>query len=441
MPRASAAVLALLLTATALVASTGQAHADPEPPGDQPLPGYTISNPPLAPIVVDGHETSVRQGVREHAAYILEVPEHWNGELVMWAHGYRGNSYELYPETPGFELRRTFLEQGYAWAASSYSTNGYDVGAGVRSTQDLATYATSVLPHRATRTYVTGVSMGGHVIARSLEQYPGLYDGALPMCGQLGDVELFDYFLDYNLAAQTLARHDAYPYPADYQDVDVPLIKDRLGLDGALTPEGEQLRALTIERSGGQRPGVEAAFELWKDYLFTFGLADDGGTLGFNIGRVASNRDSVYTPNTPVDLDAEIERADAADPAARNSRRLNEPSRIAGRPTAPVVSLHNLGDIFVPYSLEQSYARKAARHHRSDLLVQRGIRSADHCEFSPAEASAAWNDLVDWVEHGDRPAGDDVLDPAAVADADHGCAFTDAAAYGTGTRGLYEPCP
>ena len=441
MTRASAAVLALLLTATALVASTGPATADPEPPGDQPLPGYTISNPPVAPIVVDGQETTVRQGVHEHAAYILEVPEDWNGELVMWAHGYRGLSYELMPETPGFELRRTYLEQGYAWAASSYSTNGYDVGAGVRSTQDLATYAAKLLPRRATRTYVTGVSMGGHVIGRSLEQYPGFYDGALPMCGQLGDVDLFDYFLDYNLAAQALAGHDAYPYPSDYQNADVPLIKERLGLDGTLTPEGEQLRAMTIERSGGQRPGVEAAFDHWKDYLFTFGVADDGGTLGFNISRVATNRTSVYSPNTPVDLNTEIERADAADQAARSSHRLNEPSRISGRPTAPVVSLHNLGDMFVPYSLEQSYARKAARHHRSGPLVQRGIRSAEHCEFSPAEASAAWNDLVDWVEHGDRPAGDDVLDPAAVAAPDYGCAFTDAAAYGTGTRGLYARCP
>ncbi|HEY9393224.1 MAG TPA: hypothetical protein VIP58_03765, partial [Nocardioides sp.] len=126
MPRASAALLALLLTASALVASTGPAIADPEPPGDQPLPGYTISNPPVAPIVVGGQETTVRQGVHEHAAYILEVPADWNGELVMWAHGYRGLGYTLTPETPGFGLRRTFLEQGYAWAASSYSTNGYD---------------------------------------------------------------------------------------------------------------------------------------------------------------------------------------------------------------------------------------------------------------------------------------------------------------------------
>ncbi|MFE6508007.1 hypothetical protein ACFVDI_17010 [Nocardioides sp. NPDC057767] len=441
MPRASVALLALLLIASALVASTGPAVADPEPPGDQPLPGYTISNPALAPIVVGGEETTVRQGVHEHAAYILEVPADWNGELVMWAHGYRGLSYTLTPETPGFGLRRTFLEQGYAWAASSYSTNGYDVGAGVRSTRDLATYASELLPRRASRTYVTGVSMGGHVIGRSLEQYPGFYDGAMPMCGQLGDVELFDFFVDYNLGAQALAGHDAYPYDENYQSADVPVIKERLGLDGTLTPEGEQLRAMTIERSGGPRPGAVAAFGQWKDFLFSLPSVDDGGTLAFNIARVATNQDTVYTPSSPVDLNSQIERIDPADPAGRYSHRLNAPSRISGRPSAPVVSLHNLGDMFVPFSLEQIYLREVKRHHRDGLVVQRAIRSAGHCEFSPTEAATAWGDLVDWVEHGDRPAGDDVLDRAAVAAPDYGCAFTDPAAYGTGSRRLYARCP
>ena len=68
-----------------------------------------------------------------------------------------------------------------------------------------------MIGHRAKRTYIAGVSMGGHVIGRSLEQYPRFYDGALPMCGVLGDQELFDYFLDYNLVAQDLADRPAYP--------------------------------------------------------------------------------------------------------------------------------------------------------------------------------------------------------------------------------------
>ncbi|MEV0811449.1 hypothetical protein [Micromonospora sp. NPDC050200] len=117
--------------------------------------------------------------------------------------------------------------------------------------------------------------------------------------------------------------------------------------------------------------------------------------------------------------------------------------RIAGRPTAPVLSLHGLGDLFVPFSMEQAYARDAAWHGRSQLLVQRAVRATQHCEFTPAEAGAAWDDLASWVRTGARPAGDAVTDPKAVAAADFGCRFSDWAAYaaGVGTRRLYSACP
>src|SRR6185312_2195214 len=102
------------------------------------------------------------------------------------------------------------LSDGYAWAASSYYDNGYDVRAGVTTTHDLAQrFATLV--GRPRQVLIAGVSMGGHIIGRSLEQYPGFYDGALPMCGVLGDQELFDYFLSFQLTAQALSGIREYP--------------------------------------------------------------------------------------------------------------------------------------------------------------------------------------------------------------------------------------
>ena len=85
--------------------------------GDQPLPGYTISNPPLAPALVDGQPTRVPQGTHRHAAYVIEVPPEWNGDLAMWAHGYRGQGTVLTVDPPGYGLRQRLLDQGYAWAA------------------------------------------------------------------------------------------------------------------------------------------------------------------------------------------------------------------------------------------------------------------------------------------------------------------------------------
>src|SRR6476660_8866272 len=130
--RALAGTLAALTAATTLtLVPTGAGVASPAPraaatarvPGDQPLPGYTIANPPLAPLVVDGRPTRVLQGVHQHAAYDIEVPARWNGELVMWAHGYRGTGRVLTVDPPEFGLRERLLRQGYAWAASSYAEN------------------------------------------------------------------------------------------------------------------------------------------------------------------------------------------------------------------------------------------------------------------------------------------------------------------------------
>jgi hypothetical protein len=55
--------------------------------------------------------------------------------------------------------------------------------------------------------------------------------GALPMCGVMGDNELFDYFLGFNLVAQVLAGVQAqFPFPADHQTAVVPGMKAALRL-------------------------------------------------------------------------------------------------------------------------------------------------------------------------------------------------------------------
>ena len=73
--------------------------------------------------------------------------------------------------------------------------------------------------------------------------------------------------------------------------------------------------------------------------------------------------------------------------------------------------------------------------------MQRAIRTAQHCEFSPAEAGRAWDDLARWVNGGPRPAGDPVTDPAQVARPDFGCRFTDPTGAPAGTRALFPACP
>jgi hypothetical protein len=448
-----ASALALTLTgAGAALANPTTSTITSSVPDDQPLPPYTISNPPLPPIMSNGELSTVLRGTHAHAAYKIELPAQWNGDLVVWAHGFRGNGTVLTVDPPGFppgfNLRQKLLDEGYAWAASSYIDNGFDIRAGVLSSKELADFFPERTQKQVNRTYIMGVSMGGYIIGRSVEQFPNYYAGALPMCGVLGDHTLLDFFLDYNLVAQDVAGVSAYPVPPDYLTTAVPQMQVKLGLAG-LTPTGpdttndlgKQLRAITINRSGGERPGAVPSFAVWKDFLF--GIAVPTSTdpsVAATPGQIAQNVTTNYQPNSPVDVNGTVLRVAPANLPARLAGGLTQVPQILGRPSAPVLSLHGLGDMFVPFSMEQAYRVDVDQHAHGGLVVQRAIRTSLHCEYSPTEVGTAWDDLVSWVHTGNRPAGDDVLSPG---DPDFGCQFSDKAAYaaGTGTRRLYAPCP
>ena len=78
-------VAAAVLTATALFAASATTSAknadwfvdESKLPFD-PLPG-----------------AEAYWGVRSGAGYQMEVPENWNGDLVLYAHGFRGEGLEL----------------------------------------------------------------------------------------------------------------------------------------------------------------------------------------------------------------------------------------------------------------------------------------------------------------------------------------------------------
>jgi hypothetical protein len=79
--------------------------------------------------------------------------------------------------------------------------------------------------------------------------------------------------------------------------------------------------------------------------------------------------------------------------------------------------------MYVPFGMQQSYARRAAVAG-SNLLVQRAQRGAAHCDFTVAEQVESFEALAKWEQGGAKPPGDDVLTAATVAAATYGCDFT-----------------
>jgi Prolyl oligopeptidase family len=412
-----------------------------------PPPRYFVDESKLPFPAVPGIDTDRIWGVHNNAGYRIEVPHNWNGSLVMWAHGYRGDpatdprALEL--TVDNHPLRDFLVANGYAWAASSYSRNAYDPAQGAKDTHALTQFFNGRFA-KPRRTYITGESMGGHVTGVVAEQWPRSYDGAMPVCGVLGDYELFDFFLDFNVSAQTLSGvGKQFPFGADYLSATVPATKAALGpaFPFVLNPQGQALAGLTQMRSGGVRPLFEQGWLFWNGVApggrppvvgnFLFSLGEGNGTLPRQPGMALENSDVVYQFDADPALspaeqafNASVQRV-SADPQARRRNGIANVPPTTGNLRIPMLTLHTLGDLFVPFHMEQEYARRVATKGGSNLLVQRVTRDFGHCTFTGPELVQTFTDLVKWVDGGLKPAGDNVLDPAVVASPTYGCTYTD----------------
>lgn len=418
-----------------------------EPPRPQDARAFTPLQASLPFNALAGAPQAQRWwGVHEGAGYRIEVPAQWNGRLVMYAHGYAGTGPDLTVSNPA--IRRHLLEQGYAWAASSYTKNYYDVRAGVEDTNALALAFTDIAARNGrslpapSKTYIVGVSMGGHVAAAAVDaeniqtaQHKVRYHGAVPMCGVLGDTELYDFFAAYQAAAMQLAGVPATTWPTPNWSTTEPAVKGALftTFPSATTAQGDQLKQVVKNLSGGERPMFDIGFAgpytgtVWG----TFGR--DGKMQGLLNDDVVSTERFVYQLDNNAALSADEQAFNAsiyrikATPEANRLRTdgLRWVPKTNARITVPVVTLHTLGDMYVPFSMEQIYKRRADALGTSQWLVQRAIRGVGHCDFSISEQTAAFDAMALWEQKGVKPAGDEVLDPAVVASPTYGCRFTD----------------
>jgi pimeloyl-ACP methyl ester carboxylesterase len=394
------------------------------------------------------------------AAYRIEVPPEWNGTLVMFAHGFRGTGNVVWVDDP--QLRQYFVDHGFAWGASSYAINGYDPGDGVVDTHDLLQAFPSVTGLRARQVIMSGLSMGGEITVAEIEAYKGEFAGAMPYCGVLAGNHLFDYYLGANVTAAALTGTTiSYPatlaagqaYAPGYQSA-VQSELPALGITPNPATGGQtfttdltrtgSLWAGTVEQlSGGTRPGFQSALDYWDGFGFAplthipflFGLYPglNGGTLGFANGSVAGNERTFYAfSDNPfrmspqeIALNRAVLRVPVTATSSADALSPAELPVIQGDPGIPVLSIHGIGDLFVPFSMDQRYDELMVAHGQGRLFVGRAIREVTHCGYTTSELSAGFSALISWVSTGERPAGDHILDPQDVASPLFGCRFTD----------------
>ncbi|MDE2744834.1 MAG: hypothetical protein OXI41_02450 [Chloroflexota bacterium] len=423
-----------------------QERASPQPARREPPAERRL----LVPDVVRGdHELQdpafepisgarVDFGEIDGGGYRIELPEEWNGELVLWAHGFRG----LDDEGTGISRRLTFddipardviIGQGFGWATSTYRVNGCVPGVGVDDLLRVKDrFAELARPPR--RTYIAGGSMGGATAQLMAQEFPEEIAAALAFCPAMGNVWVVDYTVAWHALAHWLIGE-----PPEQMDVDGMLEwAEALGTADvsrlSLSPLGEQFAALIEDFTGGERWGFADGLRQQWDIAFGLGVTiwpDIVAAGPSDLGAVipvsrelppADTREHIYSADPAAGIDLQRLNEEVIRFASDSDRR-HDPG--VGIPTGtlrvPLLAMKTTGDLFTPIHLDRDYQVMLQESGWDSNLVVQTVRRAGHCTFSEREALSAFTRIVSWLSFGLAPAGDDLQGDLSLV----GTRFTD----------------
>ena len=338
----------------------------------------------------------------------------WNGDLLVWAHGY-----VAFNEPLGFYnlyLGETYLPDlvqslGYAFATTSYRTNGLAIVTGVDDVAELIAAFPAAAGRAPAHTYMTGASEGGIVTALMAERHPELLTGALSACGPIGDFrKQTDYLGDFRVLFDYFFPNVLPPSPinippqviANWQSTYVPAIAQQVRANPR-----QALQLISTSRAATQMLSMSSMISTTVNVLWynVFATNDASAKLG---GNPFGNRMRLYNGSlNDLALNQHVQRF-RADPAALAALT---PYQTTGVLTIPMVTLHTTGDEVIPFWHQLLYRGKVQTSGRGQLL-QIPIFRYGHCNFTTNEALAGFAIMI-FISTGQQVRGlPDHFDPA-----------------------------
>jgi pimeloyl-ACP methyl ester carboxylesterase len=349
-------------------------------------------------------EPKVETGAINGAAFRIDVPEHWNGGLVVYCHGYNVTPV-TYADQKLSPALKPFLDQGYAVAQSGYAAGGWAVQEAAVDTESLRRYFVTKYG-RPKETFLTGHSMGGFLTMMLMEKDPATYDAALPLCGPLASSDLF---MSRGAFDSYVLFHYYFPSVLP-EPTKIP--KDFVN-NRELVSKVEQALEAAPEKAASLRRFHDSNLKSNRD------LAGTTAFIAYLIkelteragGNPFDNRDVIY--NGTLDdnkINGEISRY-AADPKALEYlRAFYTPT---GRILKPMLAIHTSYDPLVPVWIPNMYQTTAQTSGTANLFVQQYVKHDGHCAILPDEIAAGFAELRAWKTSGTRPHGGEVPKSAA----------------------------
>ncbi len=336
-------------------------------------------------------------GLLDGAAYRIDIPLHWNHSLVVFYHGYA-----LQPVTFHIAARLTgqqlpFFERNYAVIQSAFSRTGWALQQAYPETDALRRYFVKKYG-QPNETYVAGGSMGGQLVAVTLELNPKPYLGGLDLCGSVGPT-----YVNFDHRFAMRAAFDYYfpgvmpplvPVPETFEDT----IADRDKVWDALRANPDAATAMR------NLTGLHTDANLAHDIAYwTFIVKDLQERAG---GNPFDNSNFVYTGTDPgskgddFEVNARVKRYTASPQARAYLMRHYTPTGRLGR---PMLALHTIYDPIVQLTQLELYQDEVQAAGAEQNFVQQVVDREGHCDFTQDEIGDAFDQMVRWAKGGPRP--------------------------------------
>lgn len=319
----------------------------------------------------------------------MPQPSCYNGNLVIYAHGYV-DAYQpvAIPEDQltlpdGTNLPKLINNLGFAFATTSYSRNGLAVLEGVKDIRDLV----KIFKARngsVDKVYVVGPSEGGLITAKSIETYPGVYSGGLAACGPVGNFRSqvnylgdFRVVLDYLFPGLIPGKSTRVPQAVidNWTKVYEPRIRKAVKEKPDLAAELIRVAKVPIALNPDNIEDAIIKVAWYSVFATNDARQQLGGQPFDNIGKW------YFGSSNDFQLNVKIERV-AAEPAAIVSLQKYETS---GLLAAPLVTLHTTGDQIIPYWHEFLYRQKVEQTGSGEKHINLPAFRYGHCEFNLTE--------------------------------------------------------
>jgi len=336
------------------------------------------------------------------AFYRICMPEpgRWNGDLVLYAHGYIApNKPVQIPEDQlvlpdGSSIPEIITGLGFAFATTSYSTNGLAIREGIEDLLSLVDIfaATHEQPRRV---YLSGASEGGLITALAIEQHPDVFDGGLAACGPvgnfrrqvnyLGDVRVvFDYFFPGVIPGSAVDIPEEVM--TNWETVYVPAVREALASNPKATEQLLRVTSMPTDKADPDSAMDTVLNVLWYN---VFAGNDARAKLG---GQPFGNRLRLYHgSDDDSQLNQNVQRF-SADVIAL--QEIQAHYQTSGQLIRPLVTLHTTGDPVVPYWHESLYRAKVQANGAGLLHNNIPVFRYGHCNFKTSEILVAFALLV-----------------------------------------------